>query len=511
MSASKYSLSRRTLLRGVGGAIVGLPILECMLDGNGEAYAQSGSPIPKRYAIVFAGQSLGGDGWEEDNQIVAGNRFRETGHHIVPLQTGRGYTMTTPLMPLSQLRDDFSVLSNLRIPWNANSAEGSAVPAGGAFRGFHGGGKGPLLSGMRSVADSFTCRGPTSDQVLAAASAGQTRVDSLVYRAQPSWYLNGSSYSGRQYISYRGDGDRIEAQVSPQIAYSALFNGFMPAGEAEAARFDFAQRAKLSVLDAILDKRQRLLGRVSAADRARLDDHFQEIRALEQRVAAIPPVSSGSCTVLGDPGPDPAIGGDNAGSGSGDIGTNTGYSGENERARLLADLIHMAFVCDLTRVATLQITTFQSHMNVTQVSTDFGTPIRADLHEVGHNGDANTRGQLPVSLMLRWHVDIYAHLLSKLKSTMEGATSVLDNSAVIFLPEGGHGTQLNDGVSEFATHSVERMMMLIAGRAGGLSPGQHVDGQGAHPVSGLISAMQAAGYSGDRLGEVSGNIPALFT
>ena len=34
--------------------------------------------------------------------------------------------------------------------------------------------------------------------------------------------------------------------------------------------------------------------------------------------------------------------------------------------------------------------------------------------------------------------------LNKLKSTPEGAGTVLDNSAIIFMPEAGHGTQLND-------------------------------------------------------------------
>ena len=33
----------------------------------------------------------------------------------------------------------------------------------------------------------------------------------------------------------------------------------------------------------------------------------------------------------------------------------------------------MAFVCDITRVATLQITVFQSHMNVYPISDALGT------------------------------------------------------------------------------------------------------------------------------------------
>ena len=32
-------LHRRTVLKGIGGAAVGLPVLECMLNGHGTAYA----------------------------------------------------------------------------------------------------------------------------------------------------------------------------------------------------------------------------------------------------------------------------------------------------------------------------------------------------------------------------------------------------------------------------------------------------------------------------------------
>jgi hypothetical protein len=504
------SLSRRTWLRGLGGVLVGLPVLECMLDSHGTAYAQSGAALPKRYAIVFAGQALGGDGWPKDRQMVAGIRSTEAGHFIAPAQLGAGYALTTPLKPLDKLINEFSIVSGLKIPYSASSTDPSAVPAAGAFRDFHGGASGPLLCGTRSQSSSYLCRSITSDQVIAKLNKGKVNLDSLVVRAQPSWYLAGSSYSGRQYISYGDGGTKIESQTSPQIVYRSLFGGFTPPTDSAAAEQEFRQRARKSVLSLITDKRERLLGRVGAADRIRLERHFDEIRDLELRIGALPPLVTLTCNKPADPGDDAPIGGDNAGSGSSQIGTNTGYSHETERARALADLIHMAFVCDLTRVATLQLTTFQSHMNVFGITTDLGTPIRADLHEVGHNGDEQNRGQLPVSLCLQWHVSHYAYLLNKLKQTQEGAGSVLDNSAIVFLPEAGHGTQLNDATSADQTHSVENMVALVAGKAGGLLPGRHVVGNGAHPVQVLISAMQAAGYSGNSLGEVTGNFPGVF-
>jgi hypothetical protein len=122
-----------------------------------------------------------------------------------------------------------------------------------------------------------------------------------------------------------------------------------------------------------------------------------------------------------------------------------------------------------------------------------------------------TRGQIPVSTILGWHIGHYAYLLDKLKNTPEGAGNVLDNSAIVFMPEGGHGTQLNDSMSPNATHSVEKMILLVAGHAGGLKPGKHIVTNQAHPGQVLISAMQAVGYTQDTFGEVKGKLAELFT
>src|SRR6478672_749891 len=115
----KVRISRRAVLRGIGGVAVGLPVLECMLDSNGQALAQS-TPLPKRYAIVFAGQALGGDDWADNTSMVLGKRSTDAGVFIVPPEVGAGYTVTTPLKALSDLKlmGDFSLVSGLRIPYS---------------------------------------------------------------------------------------------------------------------------------------------------------------------------------------------------------------------------------------------------------------------------------------------------------------------------------------------------------------------------------------------------------
>jgi hypothetical protein len=156
-------------------------------------------------------------------------------------------------------------------------------------------------------------------------------------------------------------------------------------------------------------------------------------------------------------------------------------------------------------------------MNVYPVTGNLDSPVPldraflADLHEVGHNGDVEFRGQLAVSLCLQWHIQHYAYLIEKMKNTPEGDGTLLDNSAMIFMPEAGHGRHLNSPEdSEPKTHSVEDMILLVAGRAGGLLPGRHIATGGAHPGQCLLSCMNAVGFQGNSFGEVTGNIPELF-
>ena len=163
-------LKRRAVLRGMAGAAVSLPFLECMLPAR-RSVAQS---APSRYAIFFAGQALGGDNYAKNASRVDGQNVTEGGHYIADTAYGRGYALTTPLLPLQSMQNDFTMISNLEIPFNASSTDGSAVPAGGAYRDFHGGGSSPLLSGTRSTSAQYVCNGITTDQVIAELNTGQT-------------------------------------------------------------------------------------------------------------------------------------------------------------------------------------------------------------------------------------------------------------------------------------------------------------------------------------------------
>lgn len=473
-------LDRRTVLRGLGGTVLALPFLEAMTDKRTRA---DGATIPKRYIVCFDGQSLGAD-------------FDPIHNMYVPDIVGPNYDLKTALAPLAGVKNDVTVVSDLFIP----TANGGAIPAGGRADDFHINSLSPLLSGVRSGPQ--TVNGPTSDQLVADAIAGPTTFKSLVYRVQASWYLQQSAPYGRDIISYKKDASGnvigIPARVSPKDAFDALFSTLPPTDPVEAARRAFLLRQRTSILDLVGNKTQRLLDKLGAGDRIRMQRHLDEVRDLERRVAAIPP--NGSPWTLPDPGADPTIGGDQSSNGgTPDFDVNAGYSNEDARAKVFCDLIHMAMVCDLTRVASLQFTMAQSHMNMYALT---GYPY--DLHEIGHSG----LGTLGVSNAIAWHMKHFAYLVAKFRDTPEDSSNMLANMAIAMLHEGGHGYDPSSG-RQYSSHCTDNMACLVAGRAGNLKAGVHIKATGKTPANVLATLMNAVGVPTTGLGETQGTIAEL--
>jgi hypothetical protein len=485
-------LSRRTLLKGAGGVAIGLPALEIMLNDVGTAHAD-GASLPHRYLVAFGGFSLGGS---------------EAAHPwIIPDGFGHGYDLKTALLPLADfgnVKDEISIVSGLAIPTAAPAQGAPEIPPGGKPPNHHGYMMPPLFTGVRatpSLLDSVSA--PSSDQIVADAIGAGTSFRSLAYLVEAASYVIG--YGGHSafgdIISHRrtagGSIEGIVPQQSPKLAYTDLF-GALPPGDPEAQlTFERARRKRLSILDLLLDGRARLVSRVGAADRRRLEKHFDEIRAIESRLAEL---TTAACTKLDDPGDDPPLG-DAYAPDLADVPLGAGYSDEDLRARIFCDILHMAFVCDLARVATLVITTQQSAMNV---GPAVPLPIPASMHGLSHDGS-------PPELIAKgigWHLKHFGYLVSKLRDTEDGDGRLIDRFAGVFLHEGGWGYSAEG--NQDSSHSTYEMMALVAGRAGGLEPGKHVRAAGKHPANVLITAMQAVGVdSGGMLGEVAGDLPEL--
>lgn len=474
-------LSRRALL-AAGSTAIALPLLDAMLGTARRAHAQSTRPAPQRYVVCFGGTSLG--------------CYNDPVHNLyVPDTVGADYDLKAALAPLANygnVKNEISVVSGLRIPWAQEN--GGVVPRGGRIDAFHSGMMSPLLSGVRQTQPSVVA-GESSDQLVARTLGSATTFPSLVFRAQAAIYGQNTPENMITFghLSYRRDAtsgaiERITPTTSPHAAFNTLFSSLATTDPAEAARIAARQRQRASILDVVRDRAARLSARVGAADRARIDQHLTEIRALEQRVTAMPPPVAGACQRPADPGEDAPLG--------------ASYSGENERARAFCDLLYMALVCDLTRVGSLMFTYFSSYLDASRLP-QVGPPYFTDVHNLSHQTSTAV-----LSRAVAWHTDHFGYLVARLRDTPEGASNMLANSALVLLHEGGHGRDPEGGNSN-SSHSTENMACLIAGRAGGLRAGRHVPTPGMHPANVLNSAMRAVGVDQD-LGEVAGVVPGLF-
>lgn len=483
--------SRRRFLRGLGGACLTLPLLELF-----DLKTATAAAAPLRYVVCFGGMSLGID----------------SKNHVTPTSTG---PLTTPLTRgLSPLADAgvvsaTTVVSGLEIPWGS----GTSIPAGGRAVRFHSMTTNPMLSGMRSPSqDDESLQGPTSDWILSETLAGPTAGTRpvLAYRVQPASYRgsNGTS-GGRGIMSARLNGTKLEKvtpQFSPQVAFQDLFTGFVSADPTEALKAKRLLARRKSIIDLVATEAEALTKQLGAADKVRMQRHLDEVRAMELKLQQIQLDEVGACKLLTDPGKDPAIGNAVENGDTGGYAAGGAWSNEELRAQTIVDLIHMAFTCDLSRVANVVFTFAQCFLNANPI---FGHP--SDFHELGHYSmGGGDKGADAVADAVSWHVKHFARLMQKLDATTDlDGNKILDNTALVLTFEGGLGYDPEQD-KQGSSHSSENMMVVVGGRAGGLNKngGQHIVATKEHPARVITTVMGALGGP-TKLGEVSGTIPGL--
>ncbi len=470
-------LSRRALIRGAFGTAIALPTLECMLSSNGTALA-GGDPLPKRYFLLHCPTSL----------VTSGS----TSEGLTPANAGFGYDIRPVLQPFADLdvAGDISVVSGLfAAPLDA---------PGGYNVDYHGQAPFAVMTGLRSGFSGVTWRpqGWSADQVLRQRLAPTTKFPFLYYQLDSQTggtvvcYEETQGFSDEPAIVYKG----IDPQTSPALAYSQLFTGFAPPSDMPDPQAELEKRLRLSSLSYAKEGIGSLRARLGAADRQTLDEHLERVRELEKRISATTGLVSPNCHDPQHGATDPP-----------DVSTDV--PDQDARADLFVELIELAFACDMTRIITL---------GGASVMTGSGMRHPAwnsigGLHgEVQH---ASTQADLDAAN--RWFVDVYARVVSRFKATPEGQGNVLDNTAALFIMEGGKGLtpdpqRSGDGGGD-PNHSVDNAVAFLAGRVGGLAAGQHVNltGQDLHPATVITTAFQALGVE-PSLGEISGAVDALF-
>lgn len=420
----RSKLSRRVILQGLG-ATVALPWLESARLLAAEPIADN-TP-PKRFAFLFFGDGIHPPQWWAKGD-------------------GAAMELGPALESLAPVKEKLNFINGLSHP-------GEVV--GGHARGAAG-----ILTGVQPKGGRVIKAETSVDQILAQRLGDTTALPSLVLACERSvsgFHESGYSMLYSSHVSWSSPVSPVPAELYPSLAFDSLFE-------------TQGSRTHLSVLDHVLERLQDVTRKASGSDRAKIDEYATSVREVEQRLAKLNNTAreeAGISSKVQEQRPADGL-----------------STQLNDHARLMADIVALAFQTDRTRIATMLLTNNLSG----QVYPFLG--LRDDHHSFSHNW----QGKEFASITRFW-VEQYAYLLRKLDSMQEGNGTVLDNCCIMLANE------------QWTAHNAPKVPLLVAGGLGGtLKTGRSLDYENSkqRKLSALLlSVMDRMGVTLPRFGDAT--------
>ncbi len=166
-----------------------------------------------------------------------------------------------------------------------------------------------------------------------------------------------------------------------------------------------------------------------------------------------------------------------------------------EHARIMADMLVLAFQADVTRVGTFMLANEGSNRSYRNIGVSDGH------HSLSHHQGDHAK-QMKIREINKFHIQQFAYIIGKLKSIPEGDGTLLDNCMIAY------GAGLADG----DRHDHGDLPLLLAGGAGGsLALGRHVRYPAETPMCNLlVSLLERAGAPVKRFGDSTGPLRGLI-
>jgi len=439
-------ISRRTVLKGIGASIA-LPWLEAM--GPFQAWASQapgGDRVPTRMAFVY---------------VPNGKNMAEW----TPSAGGTDFTLPRTLEPLADVREYLNVLTGLTADKARPNGDGP---------GDHARAMAAFLTGAqpRKTDGADIRAGISVDQVASSRLGNQTRLGSLEIGCDPS-ALAGNCDSGyscaySSTISWRSATTPVPKLNNPRLIFERLFSS---GSDAEQAR---RERNRRSVLDFVREDATALQPRLGANDRRKLEEYFNAIRDIEQRIQRAARLPEPPRPNMPQP-----------------TGIPDSYQ---EHIRILCDLLALAFQADITRVCTFVFANEGSNRPYPFIE------VREGHHDLSHHG--NDAAKLAkIAQINRFHITQLAYLLNRLKNIREGQGTLLDNCMIVY----------GSGNSDGNRHNHDDLPILLAGRGSGtIRAGRHIRYARNTPLNNLwLSMLDRIGSSVDALGDSTGRLANL--
>ncbi len=450
---TKKAMNRRTVLRGMlatGAAVtVPLPLLDAMLNSNGTALAQSGAEVSPVYVTWFFGNGSLPGLWK-------------------PSATGAGsdWQLSHQLEPLADHKSHLTVVSGL---------EGKLVVAGVE----HPSGSAAATTG--APLDGNAVRSASIDQVVADLISQGMPFRSLEVGVTPAT-PNGNQHSLHS-VSHNGPNARNNPEFDPRAVFDRVFGGNTAPPTQNGGSDDSAARlaaVQASVLDSVVQDGMNLQQQLGTADRERLEQHLDAIRAIEQRLETMPASADQAavCSGITSPG----------------IGPDTQSEAPPEVNSAMAELTSLALACEMTRVASFMFSLPAAHVYYRHLAAD----MNDDFHDTVCHGDPGDESNQPrVDTGVLYAMRCLNEFLTNLAGTPHGSGSLLDAALVYVTSDTAWGK----------VHTREEWPVLLAGKAGGRLRGdEHHNYPGENLSAALLTVAQLMGSTQTEFGMDGGRV-----
>lgn len=374
MFLSKKSLSRRTVLRGVGTAVA-LPLLDAMLPAFVPLAQAAAKPRMRFGAVYFPNGAIM--------------------QQLTPKTVGAGFEFTPILKPLEPFRDSMLVVTNLTRPHPGSQFGDHAVSAAGFLTG---------VWPKRTEAEDVLAN-TTIDQVVARQIGQDTPLPSLEVATEDfTGYVGGCSpgfsCAYLNTISWSTPSTPLPMEINPRAVFERLFG----AAGTSAQRQARTQRER-SILDSVVDEANGLGSGLGSRDRVRMNDYLDNLREIERRIQKQEARGAVQVDVPDAP-----------------IGVPDSF---DDHVELLFDLLAVAYQADITRVFTFMMSRELSQRTYPQIG------VTEQHHSVSHHQN-NPEKMAQVVKINTYYARMYAKFLEKLRTTPDGDGSLLDHSFIVY-------------------------------------------------------------------------------
>ena len=440
---TKKHLSRRTFVRGMG-VTMALPFLESMVPAQ--------TPLAKTAA---------------NPQIRLGLCFMPHGGVMAnwtPAEEG-ALKLSPILAPLEAYKDQVVVVSNL--------SHAMAGPQGpGDNGGDHTRCPAVFLNGVhpRRTDGADIQAGVTIDQIAASKIGQETLLPSLELAIEDYSGLVGSCDVGfsctyMNTISWRTPTTPMPMEINPRIVFDRMFGD----GATPEQRLQRIERQR-SILDAVNDQIRRLQGGLGSSDRNRVVEYMDTVREIERRIQISEKQNSN--TNLDVPKTPAGIPDDYI-----------------EHTKLMFDLMALSFQADITRVSTFMMAREVSYRTFPKLG------ISESFHPASHHQNLPARLEALTRINAH-HVQLFSHVLERLKATPDGDGNLLDHSLLLY----------GSAMSNSNVHNHGPLPVLVAGGAAGrMKGGRHIKYPENTPMSNLLmTILDKAGIPQESVGDSTG-------